>query len=223
MLAGLAADEDVLVAITPARMALLRAALGRAARRVTFLDLAEVGRNPARIIPAWQEFLDLGIERGRTVRGIGEPLWSGRPVPEQRECMLHEALLNEAFAAPPAWRLRCPYEVTALDSITADEVWQTHPVVVDGGLGRVSARYRPPADPTRALATPTVVAAAASAASAAAASVAAIAVASVAAVTDTGTTSAGANPVGATSAGTISAGAAAVVPAVAAVAAAAVA
>ncbi|KJE22273.1 anti-sigma regulatory factor (Ser/Thr protein kinase) [Frankia torreyi] len=188
ILAGLAADEDVLVAVTPSRMALLRAVLGRAARRVTFLDLTEVGRNPARIIPAWQEFLDLGIERGRTVRGIGEPLWSGRPVPEQRECMLHEALLNEAFAAPPAWRLRCPYEVTALDSVTVDEVWQTHPVVVDGGLGRISARYRPPAGPAASV-TAAAAAVAVAVAEAGAASATAAAVVAEAGVTSASATS----------------------------------
>ncbi|WP_163554005.1 MEDS domain-containing protein [Candidatus Frankia alpina] len=188
ILAGLAADEDVLVAVTRPRTALLRAALGRAASRVTFVDMAEVGRNPARIIPAWQEFLDLGIERGRTIRGIGEPLWSGRSVPEQRECMLHEALLNEAFVAPPAWRLRCPYEVTTLSSLTADEVWQTHPVVVDGGLGRISTRYRPPAGP--ATAPPASVTAAAASVAVAVADASAAAV-----VADVGVTSASATSV----------------------------
>ncbi|WP_261553923.1 sensor histidine kinase [Frankia tisae] len=198
ILAGLAADEDVLVAVTLPRTALLRAALGRAASRVTFVDMTEVGRNPARIIPAWQEFLDLGIERGRTIRGIGEPLWSGRSVPEQRECMLHEALLNEAFAAPPAWRLRCPYEVTTLSSLTADEVWQTHPVVVDGGLGRISTRYRPPAGPAAAL--PASAAAAAASVAVAVAVADAGAASAAAVVADAGVTSASATSVAAAAA-----------------------
>jgi anti-sigma regulatory factor (Ser/Thr protein kinase) len=144
VLAGLAADEDVLVALAPQRLAQVRDVLGRAVRRVEFLEMDELGRNPARIIPAWQEFVERGLERGRVVRGIGEPAWPGRTAPELRECMLHEALLNEAFAGPPGWRLRCVYETPALDPGAADEVWRTHPVVVDGGLARASARFIPP-------------------------------------------------------------------------------
>jgi anti-sigma regulatory factor (Ser/Thr protein kinase) len=145
VLAGLAADEDVLVAVTEPRMTLLRGTLGRAVKRVAFLDMAEVGRNPARLIPAWQEFVERGIERGRPVRGIGEPVWPGRSAPELGECLLHEALLNEAFAGPPGWRLRCVYEAGVLEPPVADGVWRTHPVVVDGGLARSSTRFRPPA------------------------------------------------------------------------------
>ncbi|WP_235186930.1 MULTISPECIES: sensor histidine kinase [Frankia] len=144
VLAGLAVDEAVLVAVTQPRIRQLRAALGRAAQRVSFLDMAELGRNPARVIPAWQDFLDLGVERGRLVRGIGEPTWLARSGPERRESMLHEALLNEAFAAPPAWRLRCLYDVGRIGPALVDEIWRTHPAVVEGGLGRISSRYRPP-------------------------------------------------------------------------------
>ena len=32
--------------------------LGRDAEHVQFADMSEVGRNPARIIPAWQDFVD---------------------------------------------------------------------------------------------------------------------------------------------------------------------
>jgi hypothetical protein len=40
---------------------------------VKFVDMAKLGRNPARIIPAWQKFVDQHSGYGRPVRGIGEP------------------------------------------------------------------------------------------------------------------------------------------------------
>ncbi|MCK9897929.1 sensor histidine kinase [Frankia sp. AgB32] len=154
VLAGLAADEDVLVVVPEPGTSLLRSALGRAVKRVAFYDMAEVGKNPACIIPVWQEFVEWGVERGRSVRGIGEPVWPGRAAPELGECALHEALLNEAFAGPPSWRLRCLYEAGVFEPRVADGVWQTHPVVVDGGLARSSSPFRasghgvaPPGEP----------------------------------------------------------------------------
>src|SRR2546423_9382359 len=53
---GLAADEPVLVVVTQDKIAGLKKALGRDARRVQFADMAAVGLNPARIMPAWQAF-----------------------------------------------------------------------------------------------------------------------------------------------------------------------
>lgn len=143
ILAGLAADEDVLVILGEPRLTLLRGALGRAGKRVDLVDLADLGRNPARLIPAWQEHLEQGDERGRTVRGIVEPVRSDCSGPELAECMLHEELTNEAFPGPRSWRLRCLYEAAALDPATTDLVWQTHPMVVKGGLARPSTRFRP--------------------------------------------------------------------------------
>jgi len=55
--------------------ALLREVLGDGAERVRFEDMHRLGRNPARIIPAWREFLDESAPEGRPVRGIGEPIW----------------------------------------------------------------------------------------------------------------------------------------------------
>src|SRR3954447_23060595 len=54
---GLEEDAAVLVALPPVGLALLTEALGPAADRVSFLDMAEVGRNPARILAAWQRFV----------------------------------------------------------------------------------------------------------------------------------------------------------------------
>ena len=69
-----------MVAVIQPRIDLLRAALGRdAAARVQFVDMAEIGRNPARIIPAWRAFIEEHGAGGRPVRGIGEPIWARPP------------------------------------------------------------------------------------------------------------------------------------------------
>ena len=70
--------------------------------------MGELGRNPARIIPAWQKFLD--AHAGRPVRGIGEPIWPGRRPEELLECQLHEALLNVAVDPEIPFWLICPYD-----------------------------------------------------------------------------------------------------------------
>lgn len=125
---GVDLGEPVLVAMLPDRTRALREGLGAAAREVTFLDMEEAGRNPARIIPAWRHFLD-SVPDDRTVRGVGEPVWAGRRDVEIDECHLHESLLNVAFDDGPAWRLLCPYDADALSDTVVRDAIRTHPVV----------------------------------------------------------------------------------------------
>ena len=122
---GLAAGEAVLVVVPEPRLRALRDGLGDDAERVSFADMAEVGTNPARIIPAWSDFLARHGSRG--VRGIGEPIWAGRTPAELVECQRHESLLNVAFAGSGSWRLLCPYDVDALDRTVIDEARRSHP------------------------------------------------------------------------------------------------
>jgi anti-sigma regulatory factor (Ser/Thr protein kinase) len=126
--AGIAAGEVVLVAVPRVRIDPLREELGASADQVTFVDMAEAGRNPARIIPLWREVLD--EHPGRPVRGIGEPAYVGRTPAELAEAKLHEALLNLAFADARSFRLRCPYQASVLEPGLA--VAENHPVVLPG-------------------------------------------------------------------------------------------
>jgi anti-sigma regulatory factor (Ser/Thr protein kinase) len=128
---GLDAREVVLVAVDRRKLELLRARLGSDAETVTFLDMAEVGRNPARIIPVWRSFVETQLARGRRPRGIGEPAWPGRSGEELAECRRHESLLNLAFADGPAWALLCPYDAVGLDGAVLEGARCTHPVVAD--------------------------------------------------------------------------------------------
>lgn len=130
--AGIEADEPVLVALPPGRIDALRDALGADADAVRFADMTVMGQNPARIIPAWRDFLDDRAAAGRR-RGIGEPIWAGRTDVEVVECLRHEALLNIAFGSGPDWTLLCPYDVATLPDEVIAEAWRSHPVVHHDG------------------------------------------------------------------------------------------
>jgi anti-sigma regulatory factor (Ser/Thr protein kinase) len=141
---ALAADEPVLVAVGRHKIELLTQALGDDAERVHFTDMHLLGRNPARIIPAWQRFLEDRAADGRPVRGIGEPVWPGRSEAELAECQRHESLLNLAFDGGRAWRLLCPYDRGALDERTIETARRSHPFIAHGGGTRRSDSYLRP-------------------------------------------------------------------------------
>ena len=139
---SLAADEQILVVVGAEKIELLRSALDGAAGRVRFADMVEVGRNPARIIPAWRAFAAEQRASGRAFRGLGEPIWATRSADELVECERHEALLNLAFAEAPPWWLACPYDTETLAPSVIGEARRNHPFVVDGGARRPSESYR---------------------------------------------------------------------------------
>ena len=139
---GLERDEAVLVATGGDRLAGLRSFFGTEPD-VQLVEMSEVGANPARIIPVWRQFLDEHVAAGRSVRGIGEPIWAGRTEAELAECHQHESLLNLAFGAGPGWRLLCPYDVSALQDEVIDEARANHPLVLDGGRWSASDMYHP--------------------------------------------------------------------------------
>jgi anti-sigma regulatory factor (Ser/Thr protein kinase) len=156
--AGIEAGEPTFVVLSAEKIERLRAALGESADDVTFANMAEVGANPARIIAAWQEFVEEHSAGGHPIRGIGEPIWAGRSDPELAECHRHESLLNLVFADTPAFRLLCPYDVSALAEEVVAEARRTHPYLSDVdsmnasesylGLDAISAPFAEPlADP----------------------------------------------------------------------------
>jgi anti-sigma regulatory factor (Ser/Thr protein kinase) len=138
---GVEAEEPALVVVDAAKIALLREELGDAAAGVRFADMAEVGGNPARIIPAWREFVTRQAPTGRRLRGLGEPIWPERTGAELAECVRHESLLNVAFAGSPSWWLVCPYDTEALEPAVLEEARRTHPFVRVNGVGRESDDY----------------------------------------------------------------------------------
>ena len=139
---GVDAGEPVLVAVSAARIELLRRALGGSARWVTFVDMDAVGVNPARLLPTWRTFAAPHLAAGRRIRGVGEPISPGRSAAELVECHRSEALLNLAFDGGGAWWLVCPYDAAALPAEVIAEARCTHPLVWGSQSGEPSAEYR---------------------------------------------------------------------------------
>jgi anti-sigma regulatory factor (Ser/Thr protein kinase) len=156
---GAEAGEHVLVVVGSQKIAALRSVLADLdPDAVTYADMASVGHNPARIIPAWRAFTDEHRAAGTPLRGVGEPIYPDRNADELVESQRHEALLNLAFATGPALWLACPYDTGALPSVVIDEALRTHPLVWDrdpglttgvySGLGSVTKPFdRPLPDP----------------------------------------------------------------------------
>ncbi len=139
---GLAAGEPTLVMVKADKIGWLRDELQGQADSVQFADMGQIGRNPARIIPAWREFAHANSREGRGTRGIGEPIWAGRSSTELVECQHHESLLNKAFAGTAGFRLICPYDASNLPPAVIDEARRSHPAVRVGGEVAPSGLYR---------------------------------------------------------------------------------
>src|SRR4051794_1494681 len=139
---GVQRDEAILVVVSADKIARLRLELGRDAEQVRFADMAHIGVNPARIIPAWRDFVQENVRAGRRMRGIGEPIWAARSPAELVECQLHESLLNVAFEGERGFILLCPYDVDSLGADVIAEAQASHPHLVERGSTRSSDRYR---------------------------------------------------------------------------------
>jgi anti-sigma regulatory factor (Ser/Thr protein kinase) len=139
---GLELAEPVLVAVPDSHLDVLRSAIGPDAQRVRFVDMAQAGRNPGRIIPTMLYAFAQEHPAGR-VRIVGEPIWPGRTPAEYRAALQHEALINVALADQAATIL-CPYDQRGLDLPALADARRTHPVVVEGNLREVSSDYADP-------------------------------------------------------------------------------
>jgi anti-sigma regulatory factor (Ser/Thr protein kinase) len=124
---GLRAGQPALVVVSSRKIDLLRQQFGADDDRVVFADMGDVGTNPARIIPAWTDFV--GRHQGHAVQGIGEPIWVERSPAEVVECQRHESLLNVAFAQGPDFNLLCPYDTSLLAPDVVAEARRSHPLL----------------------------------------------------------------------------------------------
>jgi anti-sigma regulatory factor (Ser/Thr protein kinase) len=137
------AGDAVLVAVPEDNLRTLRRALADVAAQVRFADLRVAGRNPGRILPGvLLPFADRHAPRRVSI--VGEPVWAGRTRTEYPACVVHEALINTAFAGRDAAVL-CPYDTRRLDARALDDATRTHPVLTDAWSRWASPTY---ADPT---------------------------------------------------------------------------
>ncbi|HZV26203.1 MAG TPA: sensor histidine kinase [Acidothermaceae bacterium] len=137
---GLGNDEDIYVVLDEQKIDVLRRELGPTADRIVFDDMAQVGANPARIIPAWKDFAE-HRRPGASIRGVGEPIWASRTRAELVEYQRHEALLNIAFDTTEEFRLLCPYDTATLDAAVLAEARNTHPIIVEADAARSSPTF----------------------------------------------------------------------------------
>jgi anti-sigma regulatory factor (Ser/Thr protein kinase) len=143
---GLAGEQPIFIAVPGTRDQLLRGQLNGEPGRLAYADMAETGRNPARIIPELHTFLDR--HQGQPCRIVTEPVWPGRSDAELCETARHEALINVAFAGTPV-SILCPYPTGVLTGPVIDWAHCTHPSVISEGVtgpsvSYTSAGYLPP-------------------------------------------------------------------------------
>ncbi|WP_433205044.1 anti-sigma factor RsbA family regulatory protein [Dactylosporangium sp. CS-047395] len=138
---GFSLDEPTIVAAPLTNINLLRERLGAFAEGVEFLDMAEAGRNPGRIIP-WVLCRFMDEHPGRRVRIVGQSVWPERTAEEYPGCVQHEAMVNVALAGREA-TLLCPYDLARLDQKRIDDAQRTHPVMVDDNGRYPSGSYDP--------------------------------------------------------------------------------
>jgi anti-sigma regulatory factor (Ser/Thr protein kinase) len=143
ILASLARGDAVVVAVPGGNAQLLRQELGEDSARLFMIDMAELGRNPARIIPAVMQYASR--HAGRPACCIGEPIWPGRTAAEMLEATRHEALINLAFRDSPVTFV-CPYDSAGLPGWVISDAASTHPAVIKDGEATASASYLGPSD-----------------------------------------------------------------------------
>jgi anti-sigma regulatory factor (Ser/Thr protein kinase) len=141
--ASWARGEAVLVAVPERNAERVRRGLGDESAQVTIVDMRELGRNPARIIPEILTFASK--HRGQRVCCIGEPIWPGRTAAEIQEATRHEALINLAFRDSTVTFL-CPYDRAALAKSVIADAASTHPAVIRGRQETASETYLGPAE-----------------------------------------------------------------------------
>lgn len=103
-----------------------------------FVEMTELGRNPARIIAAGQSF---GEEHpGKHICCVWEPAWPLRSAAELAEVARHEALCSLAFGAKPM-TIVCLYDTGQLSDEVISNAELTHPFIISGGRQRASREY----------------------------------------------------------------------------------
>jgi anti-sigma regulatory factor (Ser/Thr protein kinase) len=103
------------------------------------LDAAELGRNPARVMPAIRAFAD--EHAGRHIRVVSELAWAGRSAAELSEVARYEMMVNLAFAGTPITMI-CLYDAAELPGSAISAACASHPWVRQGGREQQSGEYR---------------------------------------------------------------------------------
>jgi anti-sigma regulatory factor (Ser/Thr protein kinase) len=135
---GLANAEPVFVVVPGDKARLVCTQLSAESGQVSYGDMAELGRNPGRLIPAVRAFAE--AHPGRRVRYISEPVWPGRSAAETCEAARQEALINLAFSGTSV-TIMCPYDAAGLTPAELSDARFTHPLLLQDGQPLASAEF----------------------------------------------------------------------------------
>ncbi len=134
------AQQPMLVALPPEQTEHLRARLGGAADRVTFLDHDAWYTRPGLACVAWANAVDAALETGASmVCAVGEPPLA-RDVGREGRWTRYESLFNQLYTDRPV-RFICPYDARTLSDEGLAVCRHTHPTLATSGGRTASAEY----------------------------------------------------------------------------------
>ncbi len=127
--------EACLMLAEPDKIDAVRTELGSDARSVTFVDMSLHGRNPSRVLPAMQSFVD--THAARRVRVLAEPVHAGLSPAARSEVSLAELVLRRPEYRRWSGWLCCFYDESALDASAVASIRADHePEAPDGVLAQ---------------------------------------------------------------------------------------
>ena len=145
-------EEPVLIAAQSDRLSGFRTAFIGNRTHIDLAPMEEVGRNPGRLITVWSDFVDRHGAAGRTVWGIGEPIYAGRDPAEIEESEMYEQLLNGAFTEPEfSLFLGCPFDTASLPESVLNDLTGSHPFIGSGATSRTNENFLANGHPERQL------------------------------------------------------------------------
>lgn len=149
LVAGLDADEQVMVVTSVRKQAILRDVLGADAERVSFADVSEVYTRPEAAQARFDAVVRTPVDASDPcVRVYGE-LPPCRTRTEWNAWIAYEAVANVAFADRHA-TLMCGYDTRVVPEAVVRQAWHAHPVV-HAGAWQISLDYEEPEDLVRSL------------------------------------------------------------------------
>ena len=140
--AGLARGEPTFVALPGDEARLLGGQLGEEPGELLCADIGDVGRNPARLIPEVQAFIDK--HAGQRVLIVGRGVWPGRSAAEI--CESHPARGARSTWPSPgsAATIMCAYDATRLPPAVITDARCTHPEYLGERPAGAAPSHRPP-------------------------------------------------------------------------------
>jgi anti-sigma regulatory factor (Ser/Thr protein kinase) len=121
---GLRSGDACMVLANTAKLRAVRDSLGASVNGAIFFDMSVHGRNPARVVPALQAFVD--THRDRQLRVIAEPVPTALSSAARAEAELNELIFG--LPACRAWQatVSCLYDTTTLEPAVAESLEAIH-------------------------------------------------------------------------------------------------